>query len=289
MAISDQQTTISPPLVWRVNVRTRTCTREPVPESWLRLGGRGLVARILVDEVPATCEPLGPYNKLLFCPGLLVGHMLSACDRLSIGGKSPLTGGVKEANAGGTTGLQMVYLGIKALIIEDMPAEPGWWVLHLSAHGARFDKAEDGGSEHGVVGLGVHDAAHRLLEKYGSNVALSLIGQGGEMKLCAAGIQNLDKEHRPSRIAARGGLTTGEAVHARTGVAPLQLAIQHSAFLSECTRGKQDQKNRGQTPIFLFLSAQEINRTLPAFPLDEDAPDCRSVRGELICTGLLGR
>ena len=206
MATSDQQSTISTPLVWRVNVRTRTCTREPVPEGWLRLGGRALVARILVDEVPATCEPLGPYNKLLFCPGLLVGHMLSACDRLSIGGKSPLTGGVKEANAGGTTGLQMVYLGIKALIIEDMPAEPGWWVLHLSAHGARFDKAEDGGSEHGLVGLGVHDAAHRLLEKYGSNVALSLIGQGGEMKLCASGIQNLDKDHRPSRIAARGGL-----------------------------------------------------------------------------------
>ena len=205
MATGDQQSTNSTPLVWRVNVRTQTCTREPIPETWLRLGGRALIARILVDEVPGTCEPLGPYNKLLFCPGLLVGHMLSACDRLSVGGKSPLTGGVKEANAGGTTGLQMVYLGIKTLIVEDMPTEPGWWVLHVSAKGVRFDKAEDGG-ERGVVGLGVHDAAHRLVEKYGSHVALSLIGQGGEMKMCAAGIQNLDKDHRPSRIAARGGL-----------------------------------------------------------------------------------
>src|SRR5262249_22695905 len=186
MAISNQQSTTSTPLVWRVNVRTRTCTREPVPDSWLRLGGRALLARILVGEGPATCEPLWAYYKILFFPGLLVRHMPSPSCRLSIGGKSPLTGGVKEANAGGTTGLQMVYLGIKALIIEDMPAEPGWWVLHLSAHGARFDKAEDGGSEHGLVGLGVHDAAHRLLEKYGSNVALSLIGQGGEMKLCAS-------------------------------------------------------------------------------------------------------
>jgi aldehyde:ferredoxin oxidoreductase len=200
MATGDQQSTINTPLVWRVNMRTQTCTREPIPETWLRLGGRALIARILVDEVPGTCEPLGPYNKLLFCPGLLVGHMLSACDRLSIGGKSPLTGGVKEANAGGTTGLQMVYLGIKTLIVEDMPAEPGWWVLHVSAHGVRFDKADD------MAGTGVHDAAHRLIEKYGSNVALSLIGQGGEMKLHASGIQNLDKDHRPSRIAARGGL-----------------------------------------------------------------------------------
>jgi aldehyde:ferredoxin oxidoreductase len=200
MADNGQQPIGNTPLVWRVNMRTQTFTREPVPETWLRLGGRALIARILVDEVPGTCEPLGPYNKLLFCPGLLVGHMLSACDRISIGGKSPLTGGVKESNAGGTTGMQMVLLGIKTLIVEDMPTEPGLWVLHVSAKGVRFDKADD------LAGKGVHDTGHHLIEKYGSNVGMSLIGQGGEMKLNLAGIQNLDKDHRPSRIAGRGGL-----------------------------------------------------------------------------------
>lgn len=186
--------------IWRVNVRTRTLTREPVPPAWERLGGRGLIARILLDEVPPECEPLGPYNKLLFCPGLLVGHMLSSCDRISIGGKSPLTGGVKESNAGGTTGMQLTLLGIKALIIEDLPSEPGWSVLHLSLQGARFDPADD------LVGLGVNEAARRLLARYGEKVALALIGPAGELKLRAAGIQNLDKDRVPSRIAARGGL-----------------------------------------------------------------------------------
>jgi len=171
-----------------------------VPETWSRLGGRGLIARILLDEVPPECEPLGPKNKLLFCPGLLVGHMLSSCDRLSVGGKSPLTGGVKEANAGGTTALQMTHLGIKALIIEDMPAGPGLWVLHLSTQGARFEKADE------FAGLGVYETAPKLLEKYGGKVAIALIGPGGEMKMKAAGIQNLDKDKVPSRIAARGGL-----------------------------------------------------------------------------------
>ena len=85
--------------IWRVNVRTRTLEMEIVPPSWERLGGRGLIARILVDEVPPGCEPLGPKNKLIFCPGLLTGHMLSSIDRLSVGGKSPLTGGVKESAA----------------------------------------------------------------------------------------------------------------------------------------------------------------------------------------------
>src|SRR4030042_6273064 len=91
--------------VWRVNSRTKSVISEPVPQTWEHLGGRGLIARILLDELPPTWEPSGPLNKLLFTPGLLVGHMLSSCDRISIGGKSPLTGGVKEANAGGTTGL----------------------------------------------------------------------------------------------------------------------------------------------------------------------------------------
>jgi aldehyde:ferredoxin oxidoreductase len=186
--------------VWRVNVRERSLIREPVPETWERLGGRAMVARILVDEVDARCEPLGPKNKLIFAPGLLVGHMLSSCDRISVGGKSPLTGGVKEANAGGSTGMAITLLGIKVLIIEDWPADPSWQVLHLSTQGGRFDPAGE------VAGLGVYAAAERLLEKYGNKVAISLIGPGGEMGLLAAGIQNLDKDRVPSRIAARGGL-----------------------------------------------------------------------------------
>jgi len=61
------------PMVWRINVRTQDFKKEAVPESWWRLGGRGLIARILVDEVDAKCDPLGPQNKLIFTPGLLVG------------------------------------------------------------------------------------------------------------------------------------------------------------------------------------------------------------------------
>ena len=186
--------------VWRVNVRDKSFTRETVPNTWERLGGRGLVARILVDEVPPTCEPLGSYNKLLFTPGLLVGHMLSSCDRISIGGKSPLTGGVKEANAGGKTGLKLTFLGIKALIIEDKPVDNNWNILYLNPDGVKFEKADD------YVGLGVYDTTKKIIENYGENIAIALIGPGGEKQLLSAGIENLDKENNPSRIAARGGL-----------------------------------------------------------------------------------
>ncbi len=186
--------------VWRVNMRTKTFQREPVPAAWERLGGRGLLARILLDEVDPTCDPLGPNNKLIFAPGLLVGHMLSSTDRISIGAKSPLTGGIKESNAGGRTGLQLTHLGIKALIIEEQPGEQGWWLLHLSAEGVRFEKADE------LAGVGVYAVTPPLLERYGDKVAIALIGPGGEMRLRSAGIQNLDKDRVPSRIAARGGI-----------------------------------------------------------------------------------
>ena len=188
------------PQVWRVNVREQSLKQEAIPVSWKRLGGRGLLARILLDEIDAKCDPLGPENKLIFAPGLLVGHMLSSTDRISVGGKSPLTGGIKESNAGGRTGLHMTHMGIHALIIEDQPKDDGYWVLHLSLNGARWERADD------LVGLGVYETAPKLIAKYGDKVAIALIGPGGEMRMKAAGIQNLDKDRVPSRIAARGGL-----------------------------------------------------------------------------------
>src|SRR5512136_3275379 len=162
-----------PMQVWRVELRGRSLKREPVPASWERLGGRGLSARILLDEVPPTCEPLGPHNKLVVTPGLLVGHMVTACDRISFGTKSPLTRGVKEANAGGSTGLHMTNLGMKALILEgevpDIRSRAGWWVLRLSLQGVQFEPADD------IVGLGVYEAVPRLLARYGDKVAIALI------------------------------------------------------------------------------------------------------------------
>ncbi len=186
--------------IWRVNVRTRTLKLEPVPETWVRLGSRGLIARILLDEVPPECEPLGPKNKLIFCNGLLTGHMLSSIDRMSVGGKSPLTGGIKEANSGGTTGLVLAMMGIKALIIEDWPVNADWSTLVLSMSGMKLDPASD------IIGKGVYETAELLRERYGKKVAISLIGPAGEQRLAGAGIMNLDKEGVPSRVNARGGL-----------------------------------------------------------------------------------
>ncbi|HCU81299.1 MAG TPA: aldehyde ferredoxin oxidoreductase [Chloroflexi bacterium] len=192
--------TIQHDSVWRVNVQSRNISVNTMPKSWRKLGGRALIARILLDEGVAGCDPMGPDNKLIWSVGLLVGHKVSSCDRISLGGKSPLTNGIKESNAGGSTGLLLSHLGIRALILEGQPLSDEWQVLRIDNKGGVFESAED------IFGLGVYDASEKLMERYGKKVGITLIGPGGEMGMYSAGVQNLDKDGVASRICARGGL-----------------------------------------------------------------------------------
>lgn len=187
--------------VLRANVNTGETRYEDVPAGWEQYGGRALVARFLLDEVPPECDPLGPYNKLIWAPGMLVGHMLSSIDRISLGGKSPLTGGAKEANAGGSTGMRMAWLRLFALIVEGAPpVEGGWQLLYVGEDGARFEPADD------LVGLGLQETGERLRDRFNDHIGVSAIGPAGEWLYLSAGITHMDKDRNLTRISARGGL-----------------------------------------------------------------------------------
>ncbi|MBE9470825.1 MAG: aldehyde ferredoxin oxidoreductase, partial [Chloroflexi bacterium] len=86
--------------ILRVNMTDRTATYEDVPEKYKFLAGRGLTSTLIYDEVDPTCHPLGPNNKLVFAPGIVTGTNAPSSGRISVGGKSPLTGGIKESNSG---------------------------------------------------------------------------------------------------------------------------------------------------------------------------------------------
>ncbi|HBS57765.1 MAG TPA: aldehyde ferredoxin oxidoreductase, partial [Firmicutes bacterium] len=88
----------------RINANQKTVIFEEVKEEYKLCGGRGLIAKLLNDEVDPACNALGPGNKLIICGGLLNGTVATTSGRLSFGGKSPLTGTAKEANVGGTGG-----------------------------------------------------------------------------------------------------------------------------------------------------------------------------------------
>ncbi len=187
--------------VLRANVGTGDVRYEDIPEGWKRYGGRALVARFLLDDVPPACDPLGPDNRLIWAPGLLVGHMLSSVDRISVGGKSPLTGGAKEANAGGSTGMRMAWLRLSALIVEGDPSpDDGWRLLYIGEGGAHFEPADD------LTGLGLQETGERLRERFNDRIGVSAIGPAGEMLYRSAGIAHMDNDRNLTRISARGGL-----------------------------------------------------------------------------------
>lgn len=91
---------------------------EEVPEEYKALGGRGLTSKIVSDEVPPNCHPLGPKNKIVIAPGIVTGTSAPSSGRVSVGAKSPLTGGIKESNAGTSFGQMLARLRIKAIIIQ---------------------------------------------------------------------------------------------------------------------------------------------------------------------------
>ena len=96
--------------IFRVNMSDLSTRVEDVPEAWMGLGGRGLTSTIVAAEVEPTCHPLGKRNKLVFAPGLLSGTPAANSGRLSCGAKSPLTGTIKEANAGGSSAQMLAGL-----------------------------------------------------------------------------------------------------------------------------------------------------------------------------------
>lgn len=185
--------------ILRVNMATQTCAFEDISPDYAGLGGRGLTSTIVSKEVPATCTPLGPHNKLVFAPGLLGGTNCANSNRISVGCKSPLTGGIKEANSGGQPGGHLAKLGIHALIVEDMAPEGEWYQLELGKDSAKLVPSI-------AHGLNNYDAVAKLIEKYGRECSYVTIGRAGEFKLSAASIAFTDKELRPARHAGRGGV-----------------------------------------------------------------------------------
>lgn len=185
--------------IYRVNMSNLTFSMEEVPEEWRLLGGRGLTSAIVAKEVEPTCHPLGSKNKLVFAPGLLAGTMAANSGRLSVGAKSPLTGGIKESNAGGTAAQRLAKLGVKALIVEGIPEGDKWYCIHVHEDGVEIKEETE------LLGKGNYEVIHTLTARYGENTGVMTIGQGGEHKISTANISVKDPKGH-IRSAGRGGL-----------------------------------------------------------------------------------
>lgn len=183
----------------RVNMAELTTRIEPVPAQWVGLGGRALTSTIVAAEVPPTCHALGASNKLVFAPGLLTGTAAANSGRLSAGAKSPLTGGIKECNAGGTAARMLAKLGIKALIVEDIPPDDKWYSVHVAKDAITIQEETE------TVGKGNYCLMQHVQARYGKPVGIVSVGPAGEMKMLSANISVVDPDVH-IRSLGRGGL-----------------------------------------------------------------------------------
>ena len=185
--------------IFRVNMTDLSTSIEDVPADWAGHGGRGLTSTIVAAEVPPTCHPLGPNNKLIFAPGLLSGTAAANSGRISAGAKSPLTGTIKESNSGGTSAQKIAKLGCKALIIEGQPKDDGWYSLSLTPGGVTINKEEE------LIGKGNFAVVEAVEKRFDDKIAILSIGQAGEMQMTGANISVKDPESH-IRSLGRGGL-----------------------------------------------------------------------------------
>src|SRR5205809_1978126 len=186
-------------IYYDIDLGDRTIAKRELHGEDVVKAGRYLIAKTLVEMGAASVEPLSPQNPLIFSAGPFAGSSFSNANRTSVGCKSPLTGGVKEANGGGSFSYGLGQLKIAGFTLHE--ASPEWTVIHFRKDGGLdFDDAAP------YLGKGNFEAQNLLHARYGKKVTVALCGPVGEYLGLIAGIAFSDKDGRPARLSARGGV-----------------------------------------------------------------------------------
>jgi aldehyde:ferredoxin oxidoreductase len=184
----------------RINVENEDIQFEEITQNskYFLRGARGLTSLIVFDEVPPFCDPLGNENKLVIANGLLAGSPFPCSARTSVGAKSPLTNGIKEANLGGRPAMMLARHGIRALVLEKISSSLK--IILIDDNGINLVPAGK------YNNLGNYELHSKLKNLYGGNVGIYSIGPAGQYLMKSATVGANDLEGYPSRHAARGGL-----------------------------------------------------------------------------------
>ncbi|RLI09441.1 hypothetical protein DRO42_04230 [Candidatus Bathyarchaeota archaeon] len=104
--------------ILRVNLSTGKISTQPTEKYARRfIGGRGINAWIMFDEMSPEVHPLDPENLLIYGAGALLGTMAPFACRVSIETKNAFNGGVGSANCGGHFGSELKFAGFDNVVI----------------------------------------------------------------------------------------------------------------------------------------------------------------------------
>ena len=164
----------------QINLTDSSVETKKLDGEAIARGGRYLIAKTLLEDGVADVDPLTPENPLIFSAGPFAGTNFSNANRLSVGCKSPLTGGIKEANTGGTFAFALGQLEVAGFTLHGAASD--WVVIRILKDGpVTFEPAGD------IVGKGNFDAARALHERFGDKVSIALCSPVGEWQGNALG------------------------------------------------------------------------------------------------------
>jgi aldehyde:ferredoxin oxidoreductase len=275
----------------RVDMTNQTASIETFPEDWKLLGGRALSARILLQECDPGCDPLGSDNVLVMAPGVLSGTSAPTSGRISIGGKSPLTNGIKEANAGGNPGQDLMKLGYRCVVVTGQPADADKrYGVEVTGDDVKVVEADD------TKGMWNYALIDKLAGRYPKTASFISIGPAGEMRLSGASVACTDQEQErhPARHAARGGLG---AVMGSKGLKyvmvdpakrPVRQPAQRKEFNARVKSYSKDYREGPKAKVFEFGTSAvvPVANMLQTFPhknrVEGQSPDVESLDGKRI-------
>jgi aldehyde:ferredoxin oxidoreductase len=118
--------------ILHVDLTTGALTVEEPPDAFYRqyLGGQGIGTYYILKEMPAGADPLGPQNVLAITLSVVTGAPVSGQSRVMANAKSPLTGAIGDAQAGGFWPAEAKAAGFDAFIVKGKSAGPVYLWVH---------------------------------------------------------------------------------------------------------------------------------------------------------------
>ncbi|MDF1539343.1 MAG: aldehyde ferredoxin oxidoreductase C-terminal domain-containing protein [Candidatus Thorarchaeota archaeon] len=187
--------------ILRIDMSDLSHKWEDTPAKYKDLAGRAFTSKVVREEVDPTCHPLRENNKFVISPGLLAGTLAPSSGRLSVGAKSPLTGGIKESSAGGLTATRLARIDVPGIIIEGAPSKDEWYSIYIGKEKCEIKKTND------YAGMGLYDLIGKIWKDTGAKPGIIGSGIAGQRLLVGAGVFGNNIENSdPGRYAGRGGL-----------------------------------------------------------------------------------
>ncbi len=157
--------------------------------------GSGLAAKILDERLQPQLDPLDPANPLLMVNGLLTGTFIPTASRVSVCGRSPLTGIWCESAAGGYWGPELRFAGYDGVVFTGRAEKPVYLWIHDGQ--VEFRPASS------LWGLGTQETAQRIQGETDPKALVACVGPAGENGVRVAGVMFLG---HGERTAGRGGM-----------------------------------------------------------------------------------